>query len=403
MFSKTISTEIDGNVLNKGLKVSQVGTGYYVSSSISTVVIYIDPYSGNNLPSMQSFLNEINGAVSLWNNVPNTRLKFSITTDVNAPRHIIMISAFLANCGDAYFPVNGLPGSMIRINTMQFAGRTFEQKRRTIAHEMGHTIGLMHTEMSAGIITADENGSPAVSTPIPGTPATDNTSIMNGGQCNSGATVLSAYDIQAFQYLYPAPLPPATISGPRYVCSSGVYSLSNIPSYATVVWSTPSSAGSVLQLSQNQPSPQKLTITNQGWYQITTTLTATVTTGSNPPVTYSMPVSNDAPVNSKPYNQSACTYLNVSHPAQSGTVSANSTTFVHSGCSVQVYLQLPSNKKIVLGTGGIPLYWSHSGPYLFFALPVNSQGTPFVFNIVPIENDGSCSSTLTFKTYSNNQ
>jgi hypothetical protein len=65
---------------------------------------------------------------------------------------------------------------------------------RTICHEMGHNVSLRHTNWSSrGESTA---------TAVPGVGGTDASSLMNGGQCGSGATVLSTKDKQAAAVLY---------------------------------------------------------------------------------------------------------------------------------------------------------------------------------------------------------
>ncbi len=394
LFSKNVP--IQSTIGNSNARVSQNGGSYYVTPSISTAIIYIDP-------SMNAYISEVNAAVAQWNAIANTRLHFSTTTNAAAPRNIKIIATPMASCGEAYFPVNGLPGSQIKVNSNQFPGTSSIQRQRTIAHEIGHAVGIMHTELTPGLVTSDGNSpaAPAIVVNIPGTPAADPNSLMNGGQCNTGATVLSAYDKLAFQYLYSAPMPPMSISGKRYVCSSNVYEISGLPSGASVTWSIPASAGSNLQLTQNAPSANKLTITHMNLpYGLTTTLTAVVTFGSNAPVTYTMLIGNSSPYLNAPFTQGACTYNGVAHPYLSGNALYNAVTYVHSGCTVSVDL---TGRNATVGAGGTPTFFYKVGTVLLFTLPVDNQNQSFVFNITPYANDGSCSTTLTFKAYQNNQ
>ena len=66
-----------------------------------------------------------------------------------------------------------------------------------MAHELGHNLGLRHTnggsEGAAGVGLIQ----------IPGTPTTDSDSFMNAGTCGNSWTKFSHYDIVTFNYLWP--------------------------------------------------------------------------------------------------------------------------------------------------------------------------------------------------------
>lgn len=191
-----------------GPKTEQYGTANYVGYDVQpNVFIYVDA-------SMNGYLNEINGAIAMWNNVINCRLKFGITS-LSGIAHIRITNANLGTgyCGAAYFPMNGRPGGLVRININQIAGNSFEQRQRTIAHELGHCIGFRHTnwqpgEPQSGV--SSDNGAYFDAMHILGTPTGgDPSSLMNAGQCGSGATTLSNFDILTAQFLYPANPPVA--------------------------------------------------------------------------------------------------------------------------------------------------------------------------------------------------
>lgn len=191
-----------------GPKTEQYGTANYVGYNVQpNILVYIDP-------SMNAYVNEINGAIALWNNVINCRVKFAVTT-VSGAAHIRVVNSNLGSgvCGAAYFPLNGLPGSLVRININQIAGNSFAQRQRTIAHELGHCIGFRHTNWQGGETQSGvlgDNGAYFDALHILGTPTGgDASSIMNAGQCGIGATTLSNFDILAVQFLYPANPPVA--------------------------------------------------------------------------------------------------------------------------------------------------------------------------------------------------
>ncbi|MBX9785138.1 MAG: hypothetical protein K2X48_17765 [Chitinophagaceae bacterium] len=201
------------------------------------------------------------------------------------------------------------------------------------------------------------------------------------------------------------------ISGPQIICNSSDYSITNLPTGATVAWSIPGSAGPVLQLSPNTPAPNQLRITNQKWYTVTTTLTAIISNlGCGiPNQTRVLTIANDNSTSaSQPhaYFQEACTFYNVSHPSQSGTIFSNSSpVFVHQGCMVYVNLENMTGRTVTLGSGGTPLFWavgstSYYQNSLYFQLPLGSGGIPFTFNI---NGNGACfQKTLLFFSYTGN-
>ncbi|TCD27453.1 hypothetical protein EZ456_09665 [Pedobacter psychrodurus] len=171
-----------------GAKTEQYYTGSIVNATKKlNIRIFVDA-------SMTSMSSEINSAIAQWNAVPNSTLRFSTVT--TAPYDILIKDENLGNgvCGSGQFPSGGSAGALVRINKNYIAGNSFAQRARTICHEFGHNISLRHTNWSAqGESTA---------TNVPGVTGTDALSLMNGGQCGSGATVLSTKDKNAVAALY---------------------------------------------------------------------------------------------------------------------------------------------------------------------------------------------------------
>lgn len=93
-------------------------------------------------------------------------------------------------CGLASWPGSGLPGNMISINMDQVDLIDAPTRIRNLTHEIGHALGMSHTNETGGTL-------------IPGTPTTDRRSLMNGGQCNYGAQKFSEWDRLAVHILYP--------------------------------------------------------------------------------------------------------------------------------------------------------------------------------------------------------
>ncbi|MBO9204685.1 MULTISPECIES: M57 family metalloprotease [Niastella] len=167
----------------------QYYTGSLVSSTkVTNIRLKVDA----TMTSMQS---EINSAIDQWNNISGSRIHWTVVTGTSYDVLIINSNLGSGVCGSGTFPSGGNAGGTIRINKNYIAGNSFAQRARTICHEMGHNVSYRHTNWAA----IGESSATAV----PGVGGTDASSIMNGGQCGSGATVLSTKDKQAAVALYP--------------------------------------------------------------------------------------------------------------------------------------------------------------------------------------------------------
>ncbi|KIO75988.1 hypothetical protein TH53_17625, partial [Pedobacter lusitanus] len=180
VFDKNMEVPAD----NGKPKTEQYYNGYLVTNS-SNITVKVDP-------SITSMRPEIDSAIKQWNNVPNSKIKFSIVTGSTYDILIKVDNTIgSSTCGQAYLSTsNGKAGNTVWINQELIKNNSFAQRQRTIAHEFGHTISFKHTNQSTSI-------------DVPGVGGTDALSMMNGGQCGSGASVLSAKDKQATAALYP--------------------------------------------------------------------------------------------------------------------------------------------------------------------------------------------------------
>ncbi|MBZ4188242.1 M57 family metalloprotease [Niabella beijingensis] len=209
------------SIFQQSPKTKQYGTSYYVGYNIQpNITVRIDP-------SMSAYASEINGAIDMWNNVTNSRINLTLTSSTS--QDILITNSNLGSgiCGAGYFPVDGRPGGLIRINISQIAGNSFAQRQRTIAHELGHTIGFRHTNWQASGEPIGgqlpDNNAYFYAMHLLGTPTGgDANSLMNGGECGIGATSLSSYDILAVQFMYPMN-PPIAGSIPVFRYSAGGY------------------------------------------------------------------------------------------------------------------------------------------------------------------------------------
>jgi len=178
---------------NAGVGTEQYYSGTIVNSTNKlNIRVFVDP-------SMTSMLSEINNALAQWNAVPNSTLRLNVVTtapyDILIKNEVLESAPGFVTCGMGEFPVDGKAGSLIRINKNAIASNSFAQRARTICHEFGHNISLRHTNWSS-------RGENPAGVPVPGVSGTDASSLMNGGQCGSGASVLSTKDKNAIAALY---------------------------------------------------------------------------------------------------------------------------------------------------------------------------------------------------------
>lgn len=161
-----------------------------------TITVGIDssiPTSG-----VDNWRDEILEAINLWN--PLSNLKMTYTTAAN-PDILVRSDAGdpLPNnaiaAGD--WPINGQPGSTIRINLDYEFNKTIPrlQKLHNMVHEFGHCFGLRHTNW------VERKESKA--NHIGGTPDSDPYSVMNGGTAESLWSGFSEGDKEAIKTLYP--------------------------------------------------------------------------------------------------------------------------------------------------------------------------------------------------------
>jgi hypothetical protein len=171
------------------IKTEQFYTGSLVSSTnVVNIRLKVDP-------SMTSMISEINSAISQWNAIAGCSINWTVVTGSSYDVLIVDSNLGTGVCGRGTFPSSGRAGGTIWINKAYIAGNSFAQRARTICHEMGHNVSFRHTNWSS----IGESSA----TPVPDVPGTDAASLMNGGQCGSGATTLSTKDKQAAQSLYP--------------------------------------------------------------------------------------------------------------------------------------------------------------------------------------------------------
>mgnify|MGYP000047084025 CR=1 FL=1 len=210
----------------------QARTDFIVSEDKrSNILIKIDasmPVSGDD-----NWRNAIGSAIEEWNKL-KSGLYMSLTTsseyDIliksdngSLPYYAVAVAGPPSLDGDPYHSI------LVNLDFDNNRVMTESQKKYNIVHELGHCVGLRHTNWR-------DRDEPTGIT-IPGTPNDSNnpdpSSVMNGGTALSSWAGFSLNDYKAIITLYPG----AVLSGPESFCSDGTYSVSGVPKGYSLSWS----------------------------------------------------------------------------------------------------------------------------------------------------------------------
>jgi hypothetical protein len=106
----------------------------------------------------------------------------------------ISVRTMAGTGGSAGFPSGGYPYSIINIGTGLNA-YSVDVNEHVITHEIGHTIGICHTDGSG-------SGGGVGCILIPGTPTTDPGSVFNASFASTASGEFSSGDVTALNILY---------------------------------------------------------------------------------------------------------------------------------------------------------------------------------------------------------
>lgn len=255
---------VEGDILIKKPETStlprQAITSYsnLVSAPNQVIRVRIDGSVPSNNGNFD-WRSEVVQAIDAYNNlVDNSNIRMVLvtsgTTDIliqagtTSPLGGIPLgSTTLAAAGP---PSGGMPFGHVVINTgyTWHSPITTGQKLYTLVHELGHCIGFRHTNWSY----LGESSAVGVGiSPNTGTNP-DPLSVMNGGNPTNTWIGFSNWDLYAINYLYPIPY---SVSGANTLCSSSSYSVSGLPTGATVNWvANPTGRVSISNPNSSSPS-----------------------------------------------------------------------------------------------------------------------------------------------------
>ncbi|GAB3424225.1 hypothetical protein GCM10027516_24380 [Niabella aquatica] len=231
------------------------------------ITVFIDPSIPNN-SSPDNWRPAIANALQNFNNI-NSNLKFALVSTL--PADVIFrqgLSTEFSSSGTiakALFPHSGIVGGLVIVN-FNYSSYSTSQKEYILTHEIGHLVGLRHTNwygkepqndivdgVSVGAYTI--GASPSGSDPDPN-------SVFNkyyNNQSWSSTSGFSSWDIYAIQYLYPINKP--NIVGNAITCGTDSYTASYIPNGSSIIWSVNSSVSTLSCTNCNST-----TLTTSGGY-----------------------------------------------------------------------------------------------------------------------------------------
>ncbi|MGH1388356.1 M57 family metalloprotease [Kordia sp.] len=168
-------------------------TGKTVSLDRMRINVFLDNSIGTDLQTQSvNAINELNG-------INNCALFFVRVFNANQAQ-ITIRSDFGVEpnnvLGRAGFPSNGRAFNTVTLNVDRLADFGANIRRNTIIHELGHCVGLRHTDWQANRERSAVN--------IPGTSANDTGSIM--WHTINGGTPFTGGDLVAFRALFPRAL-----------------------------------------------------------------------------------------------------------------------------------------------------------------------------------------------------
>lgn len=181
---------------NQSPPTKQAHAGSLISYANRNVTVFLDISSFSGLTFQSRINNAFNNALNAYAGISFTCIDLSSTGSAGSADIVIKSGNLPTDvCGEGEFPVSGNAGPEVIIDQGEVGSHTEAQLTFLLIHELGHNIGLRHTDWSsAGESTAVH---------IDATPNSDANSVMNSGTCGYSFSALSSMDERAIQVLYP--------------------------------------------------------------------------------------------------------------------------------------------------------------------------------------------------------
>jgi hypothetical protein len=250
----------------------QYRTTNFIGTGIDTICVNGSAFTGQLSTALDQ-------AIAAYTNLD---LTFDLVrTNGQAPGCDALITANLIDGtgGWAGFPANGLPFNSINIGDDILPTFGSDEARHVIMHELGHCIGLRHTDyynrsISCGGSASNEGDAGVGAIHIPGTPSTAvyDGSIMNSCYHDGSTGQWTATDITALNNMYSAnqvPMVPSSLSKMSESCYGFHWAFWKAQPNATSyqLWrSTSSSFSSPVMIYSGPSTNADFNVSSGTWY-----------------------------------------------------------------------------------------------------------------------------------------
>lgn len=187
---------INKNSINSHPMTRQYMSNYVVSAG-TTITVSVD----NTISETSGWIEALKEVCSIYHEYADLDFVY-----VNSNSDIIISKSYIGNqyiCAMGNFPSSsGNPGKYVYVNTGFYKDidsyLSHNQKVFLLMHEIGHNLGLRHTDCKVN----NEIIGPGMNQ-IPGTPESDKNSFMNSSTCGKSWVGMQYYDEMTLAYLWP--------------------------------------------------------------------------------------------------------------------------------------------------------------------------------------------------------
>lgn len=190
-----------------GPTTEQARSPYLIAPAYRNISVYLNAGSFSSINLSTILDNVIAAYNAVGSGIQMTRTYTASAADIT----VVQNSGIGASvCGQAGFPYStGRAFNTVYISEstlLTYSITSASQLTLLVAHELGHCLGLRHTNWQP------QGESAAI--PIPSTPSSDAASVMNGSTCGYTWSGFSAYDQIALKSLYPVTLGGTNVLNP---------------------------------------------------------------------------------------------------------------------------------------------------------------------------------------------